>query len=202
MLKMEKEYDEKYGNIPVDYLKRIDHLLQDGKDLSRCKLRVYDVIKRNMKLKWNHLSYVIYLIPKATPRPRSSNGIFYVKGAADNKRFFKDFTKNLDISLITTPTKFYCKCYLPIPSTMNIVEQICSELGFIYPVSKPDWDNLGKTYCDMIQSILLYDDSLIVDGFTKKRYSIKPRIEVDIFYLEDFDSEYNRNKILKKGVKK
>ena len=201
MLKMEKEYEKLYGDIPDDYLKRIDYLLKDT-DLYRCKLHVYDIIKRNINLKWKRLSYTIYLLPKATPRPRSGkNGIFYVKGASDNKRFFKEFTKNLDIPLITTPTKFYCTCYLPIPKSMNIVEQICAELGVIYPTSKPDWDNLGKTYCDMIQTIVLYDDSLIVDGFTKKRYSVEPRIEIEILYLEDYDSAFNRNKIIKKGEK-
>lgn len=201
MTKMEKEYEKMYGDIPEDYLKRIDYLIK-GIDLSRYKFHVYDIIKRNMNLKWKRVHYTIYLLPKATPRPRSGkNGIFYVRGASDNKKFFKEFAKNLDIPLITTPTRFYCSCYLPIPKSMNIVEQICAELGFGYPISKPDWDNLGKTYCDMIQSILLYDDSLVVDGFTRKRYSIKPRIEIEIFYLEDFDLAYNRNKIMKKGEK-
>ena len=89
MLKMEKDYEKEYGDIPKDSLERIDYLLKDTK-LHRCKLRVYDEIKRISKIKWKTISYTIYLLPKATPRPRSSkNGIFYVKGAADNKKFFR-----------------------------------------------------------------------------------------------------------------
>ena len=199
MLKMEKEYNELYSDIPNDSLARIDNLLKDL-NLSRCKYTVYEEVNRIFKIKWKKISYTIYLLPKATPRPRSGkNNIFYVKGAADNKKFFQRHLINQDINLITTPTKFHCVSYLPIPKSMHPVEKICAELGFIYPVSKPDWDNLGKAYCDMIQGLLLYDDSLVIEGVSKKRYSTKPRIEITIEYMEDFDSVYNKNKIMKKG---
>ena len=198
MLKMEKEYIEEYGDIPRDSLERIDYLLKDAK-LNRCKLHVYDEIKRILGIKWKTISYTIYLLPKATPRPRSGrNGIFYVKGASDNKKFFERYVKDEDIPLITTPTKFYCTSYLPIPKGMNIVEKLCAELGFINPTSKPDWDNVGKSYCDMIQDLLLYDDSLVIKGVSEKKYSIKPRIEITISYMEDYDSVFNAKKIKRK----
>lgn len=200
MLKMEKEYKKIYGDIPNNSIERLDYLLKDIK-LSKYKTSVFDLIKRNNNIKWKTLTYTIFLLPKATPRPRSGrNGIFYVKGASDNKKFFKQFTINEDIPLITTPTKFQCVSYLPIPKSMHPIEKICAELGFIYPVSKPDWDNLGKAYCDMIQDILIYDDSLIIEGTSIKRYSVKPRIEVTISYMEDYDSEFNKKKIKKKGT--
>ena len=198
MLKMEKEYNELYGDIPTDSLERMDYLLNQG-NLKRSKLKVYDEINRIQKIKWKKLSYVIYLLPKATPRPRSGrNGIFYVKGASDNKKFFEKYLIEQDIPLITTPTKFKCVSYLPIPKSMNFVEQILAEMGFIYPISKPDWDNLAKAYCDMIQGTILFDDSLVVDGVSKKRYSVKPRIEITISYMDDYDSQFNKNKILRK----
>ena len=198
MLKMEKEYEKEYGVIPRDSLDRIDYLLE-GSKLHRCKLSVYDEIHRIVNIKWKTISYTIYLLPKATPRPRSGkNGIFYVKGASDNKKFFERHLINQDIPLITTPTKFHCVSYLPIPKSMNIVEKLCAELGFIHPVSKPDWDNVAKAYCDMIQGTLLYDDSLIIEGTSIKKYSIKPRIEITISYMEDYDSAFNENKIKRK----
>ena len=199
MLKMEKDYIKEYGDIPKDSLERMDYMLKDI-NLHRAKLKVYEEIDRISKIKWKTLSFTIYLLPKATPRPRSGkNGIFYVKGAKDNKKFFQDHLLNQDIPLITTPTRFKCKSYLPIPKSMNPVEKLCAEMGFIYPISKPDWDNLAKAYCDMIQGLILYDDSLIVDGESSKRYSIKPRIEIEISYMEDYDSIFNKKKIIKKG---
>ena len=45
------------------------------------------------------------MVPKGTPRPRSGkNGVFYVKGASDNKKIFKEFIRDNDITLISTPT--------------------------------------------------------------------------------------------------
>lgn len=198
MLKIEKEYNDLYGQIPRDYLDRIDYLLE-GVNLKRSKFKVYDEIKRIINIKWKKISYTIFLLPKATPRPRSGkNGIFYVKGASDNKKFFEKYLVEQDIPLITTPAKFHCISYLPIPKSMNPVERILAEMGFIYPVSKPDWDNLAKAYCDMIQGTILFDDSLVVEGVSKKRYSVKPRIEISITYMEDYDSQFNKNKIIRK----
>lgn len=200
MLKMEKEYKELYGDIPENKTERIEYLIT-GLNLDKYKEKIKNTIDRIRNIKWNTLKYTIYLLPKATPRPRSGrNGIFYVKGASDNKKFFKEFIRNEDIHLITTPTKFQCVSYLPIPKSMNPVEKVCAELGLIYPVSRPDWDNLGKTYSDMIQDLLICDDAFIVDGISKKRYSIKPRIEITISYMEEYDSEFNKKKILKKGL--
>ena len=83
---------------------------------------------------------------------------------------------------------------MPIPSSMKSVEQLCAELGFIRPLSKPDWDNLAKTYCDMINDCIISDDKNIIDGKLSKFYSIKPRIEITLQYASDFDSDYNERK--------
>ena len=199
MLQMEKEYRKEYGDIPSDSLGRFDYLLSHAKISKRTKVSVTEEIKRVIKIPWTKISYTIYLLPKATPRPRSGrNGIFYVKGAKDNRKFFEEYVRDQDIKLITTPTRFYCTAYFPIPNSMNNAEKILAELGLIYPISKPDFDNLVKAYCDMIQGYILEDDSLVTEGYVKKRYSIKPRIEISIEYMEDYDSAFNRNKILKK----
>lgn len=202
MLKIEKEYLNEYGDISKDNLMRYQELLHQN-SLKNSNREVFKECNRINNIKWNKLSYVIYLLPKATPRPRLGKyGTFYVSGAADNKKVFQNYVINReDITLITTPTRFYCTSFLPIPKSMNHVEKLCAELGFIYPTSKPDWDNVGKAYCDMLQGILLYDDSLIVEGVSKKRYSTKPRIEIEIEYMDDYDSTYNKKKILQKGRK-
>ena len=74
MLKMEKEYNQLYGDIPQDSLDRLDFMLKDM-NLSRYKLKVYDVIHKIMNIKYlNILSlsfffleyydvYVIHYLP-------------------------------------------------------------------------------------------------------------------------------------------
>jgi len=197
MLKIEKEYNSKYGNIPKDYLNRFDYLL-NSLNLGKTKKNLTNEILRILDINWKFVTFTIYLLPKATPRPRSGkNGVFYVKGAKDNKKYFEKYLINQDIDIITTPTKFYCDTYFPIPESMNAVEKVCAELGLIRPTSKPDWDNVAKAYCDMCQGFLLYDDSLVVEGVSRKWYSVKPRIEISISYMEDYDSTFNKKKITK-----
>ena len=194
-----REYDEKYGLVPTDKEERLKFLMSQAKNAEKTFAPVDGEIKRIQGIKWKTVKYIIYLIPKASPRPRRSlNGHFYVNGAADNKRFFKNFYKEtLNIPIIDTPCKFYCDSYLPIPSDMSLVNQVLAELGLIRPVKKPDFDNLAKTYSDMTQGVLLFDDALIIEGISRKWYSCKPRIEITFKYMEDFDSDYNKKKILK-----
>ena len=199
MLKIEKESNEKYGDIPTEYDKRIEMLNADI-NFKRQVKTIDGEIKRIKNIKWKKESFIIYLLPKPTPRPRSGkNGVFYVKGAKDNKKYFEKYLLNKDVDMICTPTKFSCKSYFPIPKSMNKIERVLAEMGFIRPISKPDWDNVAKAYCDMIQGFLIYDDSLIIDGTSSKYYSLKPRIEITIEYMEDFDSDFNRKKMKKKG---
>lgn len=199
MLKMEKDYEEKYGDITEDYEERINQLLTPIKTDSRRKI-LQEEIFRIRNVEWITKKFTIYLLPKATPRPRlGQRGVFYVKGAKDNKKLFKKFINDSDIDIITTPTKFTCKSYFPIPSSMNQIEKVLAEIGLIRPISKPDWDNVGKAYCDMLQGLILYDDSLIVEGVSKKYYSMKPRIEITISYMKEHDSGYNRKKMKEKG---
>ena len=197
MFKIEKEYNDLYGDIPKDYEGRLEFLL-NTMNLKRLSEPIYQYMKKIRDIKWKDISYTIYLLPKATPRPRSGkNGVFYVKGAKDNKKLFQNYLIDQEIDLIKTPCKFTCISYFPIPNSMNNIEKIAAEMGLIRPVSKPDFDNLAKAYCDMIQELLLYDDSLVVEGVSKKFYSVKPRIEITLSYMENFDSQFNKKKINK-----
>ena len=200
--KDEREYEEKYGDIPKDQQKRLDWIRKNTKS-KRAFDKLEEEIKRIKSIKWIDLSYTIYLLPKGTPRPRScKSGHFYVKGAADNKRFFKKFYKEtLNTPMIETPCKFYCDAYLPIPSGMNILDRMLAELGLIRPINKPDFDNLAKTYSDMTQGILLAEDAYIIEGVSRKWYSYKPRIEIRFSYMEKCESSFNKKRIDKAKAK-
>lgn len=203
MLKLEKEYQELYGDIPDQFGSRLEYLI-NMVNLSRCKKSIFDEIDRIRNIKWINHEFTINILPKATPRPRASsvNGkhtFFYVKGAADNKKIFKKYIEDAQlkdkIPMIYTATKFNVKAYFPIPKSMSGVEKVLAELGLIRHIVKPDFDNLVKTYSDMITGIILYDDSIIVEGSLKKYYSLKPRIEISISYMDSFDSSFNEKKL-------
>lgn len=197
MTKEDKIYQQKFGHVPEDLSDRISYILSSKKRL-KGKVDIMPEIERINNIKWHDINLVVYLLPKATPRPRTnySNKVFYVSGALNNKKKFEKIVKSLNLPLIETPIIVDIKCYFPTPSSMSVLEKLVSEFGFIRPITKPDWDNVAKTYCDAIQSSLIKDDSLIIDGRCRKYYSVKPRIEMKLSYMEEHDSIFNSKKFL------
>lgn len=193
------EYENKYGNIPKTFNDRFISLINTlnitKKDFNKLKKSIHDILS----IKQNEINFIFYFIPQATPRPRYSrfSKVFYVKNALNYNEVFGDFVKSCEEinCKIITPCTFECRTYMPIPEQMNKVEKLLAELSLIPNISKPDWDNLGKTYSDMVQKHLILDDSLIYKGTTEKAYSSKPRIEITIKYLNEFDSKYNERKV-------
>ena len=200
MKKIERDYNEIYGDIPTDDVDRFQYILNNMNLSKKSREMIFPSIRKILGIKWETFDFTVYLVPKATPRPRHNikRNVFYVSGAKDNKDIFNKFFVKQDVPMITTPCKYTCITYYPIPSSMSKVEQILAEMGLIRPISKPDVDNVFKTYSDMVQGTLLFDDSLIVEGVSKKFYSFKPRIEIHIEYMSEHDSNYNNKKIFKK----
>jgi Holliday junction resolvase RusA-like endonuclease len=203
MKKIESDYIQEYGDIPKYPYERLEYLFKTSNLTRYPEPLISDKIHSIESIKWNKVAFTFFLLPKATPRPRHNirTNTFYVVGAKDNKDIFKRFISKCDVDMITTPCKFKCVSYLPVPKSMNTIDRILAELGYIRPITKPDWDNLGKTYSDMIQGTLLFDDNLIIEGISQKYYSIKPRIEIEIKYMEKHDSLFNEKKIRKKVEK-
>ena len=54
--------------------------------------------------------------------------------------------------------------YLPRPPSISIKKRL-------FPVKKPDWDNLGKGPSDAMESIVYYKDSQVVDCRVRKFYA-------------------------------
>lgn len=195
-----KLYQEEYGNVSKDHLDRIYEFLDGVKDKQLNGIR--DDIENNLNTEWKSISFIFYFIPKATPRARLSGfgKHFYVADAMNNRKLMEKFVKEelSDFNVITTACKFYCDCYFPIPKTMNKSEKLRAELKLVNNLTKPDWDNLGKTYSDMIQNTIIMDDSLIIEGRVRKYYSSKPRIELTIEYADRYDSKYNMKNITRR----
>lgn len=189
------KYHSEFDNISNDQKTRIYNYL-DSKRLSKNFVgKITESIKRISSIKTETIKIVLDIIPEATPRPRMGfGGHFYVKNASSNNKFLELIVKNEKdlLNLITTPCSFHVTTYQPIPKNMNLVDSVLSELGWIKPITTPDWDNFGKTYSDMIQKHLLLNDSLITDGSVSKRYSFKPRVEIIIKYKLNYDSDYNK----------
>ena len=191
--RQEINWEMRYANLPREY----DDLLQYIRDHYRINDEIYIQEKERIEsMQWNKIQIYLPLEPKTTPRPRYSsiNNTFYVKGAAENKRIIQHFIhKNGNIC---TSTRFCVEAYFRSPtSVMKPHEVLLAEEGMIRPQITKDWDNIGKTYSDMLQEILLVNDNIIVDGRVVKYFSILPRVILTIEYLSDYDSSYNKKRV-------
>lgn len=191
----EIDYLEKYGDIP-DEPDEILTYLENTMRLNYKKME--EQIKDIKALKWKELTITINMIPKPSARPRYSfkTRHFYVPNAGSNKKLIKKYINDLDI--IYTNTELLIQTYMPTPtSSMTNNEIYLAEKGYISHMQDPDWDNLGKTYSDMIQELLILNDNLISRGIVEKHFSIKPRVVIKIRYQDGFDSNFNRRRITK-----
>ena len=65
--KQELDYLAKYEDIPREDNERLLYLLESHNIPSQQRDVFYEELERIKKIKWKHVSFIIYLIPKATP---------------------------------------------------------------------------------------------------------------------------------------
>ncbi len=191
--KAEVEYFDKYGGLP-DTRDQLISFIANSYNLdldAACRAKIFIESQP-----WKHLDLILPIEPRPTPRPRYSRKIhgFYVKGASENKRYIERMINQYEI--ICTEIEFNVVVYQPTPiHSMSHSEVLLAEMGVVKPITTADWDNLGKTFSDMLQGQLMLNDCLITKGSVSKFYSIRPRVEIGIDYKSGYDSKFNRKRI-------
>lgn len=210
------EYDQKYSNIPIGYAERLSWLYDT---LSINERQSYEIMCTRSQmissLYYYELNVVLFEVPEGSPRPRFrivnrtnfmdmavANSAFVhvysITGAEDNK-FMRRMVDQGELeglhNLICTPCVVDINTFSKTPSYFNKQEIILAEIGLERPIFKPDWDNLGKKYSDMFNANIWLDDTLVVDGAVHKYYSVLPRIEIRIRYLNMLYNKHQYNAI-------
>lgn len=196
------EYNAEYGHIPKDYMERLSWLYREENftkdDLE--KLMVF--VDELGEVQWSEVTYIFYMHPHATPRPKLNPNTFtfYVGGAYYNKQIFEKFMEvhSDNEVVISTPCIMETKTYTQTPSGMSKIEKMAAELELLHNVNRPDWDNLGKSYCDMVQDALVSEDSIVIRGAVEKFYSVLPRVEVNVRFMTRYDCRYNKSSVEKR----
>lgn len=192
LTKLEKEYNDLYGNLPASSEEMITYL-QEKYPVKPDKLIECANAINNMK--WKKITLCLPIIPHPSPRPRSSNGHFYVKGAKEHRKAIRNLVAAENI--ICTAVKIKIDIYQPIPlNSMTNMEIHLANMGLLRPMSGGDWDNFAKTYCDAIQGYFILNDNIIIEGSCNKYYAMKPMIIITLEYAENFDSKFNRRKVI------
>ena len=210
------EYAQKFSHIPIDYKERLEWLYDTLHITDR---DAYKIIERRRQmvsaLYWNTVNIVLFEVPEGSPRPRFrlinrknlSNmamanpnfvHVYSLTGAEDNaymRRLMSEQEfKGLD-QIICTPCNIDINAYLKTPSYYNREDTIMAEIGCIRPVSKPDWDNIEKKYSDMFNKNVWLDDTLVIDGAIHRYYSVLPRIEIRLMFLNLLYTKQQYNSI-------
>lgn len=178
-----KWYHTTFANIDEDQFERIQEYLKDRPFNKKQRAQFIERLETDSS--YSHwVRIIFYIIPEPTPRPKLGKSIFYVKNSDTNRKFMNKFysLEQANLPHISGACELDLDLYFPIPKHFNRVDTLLAELKVIRPAKRPDWDNLGKTYSDMIQPYILEDDGMIVDSNVSKYYSLKPRVEIVLKY--------------------
>lgn len=214
----EEEYKQKYSHIPIDYNERLEWMYETYKITDKKAQEImnkrYDMLTY---LYYTDINIVLLEEPEGTPRPRfrlinrqnfineaMNNGQFvhvYSLNAKEDSLYMKRLL-NEDLiqlqELIWTPCIVEYNIFQKTPSVFNTTDTFLSEIGLIRPITKPDWDNIGKKYSDMFNHNVWLDDTLVISGTLNKYYSILPRVEIKLRYLNTLYNKYQYNTISKR----
>ena len=210
-----EEYELKYANIPRDYDSRLAWLIDQFKLTPN---RMDEIIekKRNMEtnLQYYDFKVILYEDPGGAKRPRfrlvnrknfmnvamqASNFVHvYSPNAAEDHKYMHRLIDEELVQLnglISTPVQVCLNVFFKTPSYFNQADTILAEIGLHRHIQKPDWDNIGKKYTDMFNENIWLDDNLVIDGEVHKYYSVLPRVEIYIRYLNYITSIHQYNQI-------
>lgn len=205
------EYEEKYSHIPKDYYERLAWMYDTYKISDKKAERILK-LRNEMINTFNYetISFVLYEIPAGKERPRfrviSKNQL--INGAINNPNFVHVYSlsgyddhaymnrlvNSSDFitleQLLCTPVFAEFISYFPTPKSYSNERKFLAEIGLDRPLSKPDFDNIEKKYADMFNGIIWLDDILVVGSHTEKFYSILPRLEIRLHFM---NMVYNKN---------
>jgi len=203
------DYNEAYPIKIEDAVTRVEQYFTDrGWNLKKAakkaaKKASFIVDKRE----YRSIHILMYEYPMKTDRPRTFNGHTFSPNAAANKDYFrKALTKIIStLQLITTPAEILIDAYLEMPSRVPPDEVILFEAKLLNPIDRPDYDNIEKCYTDMLTSVITTDDDIFYHAEITKYYSLLPRVDITIRYLNKHESDYIYKKIkgrksIKEGI--
>ena len=215
-----KIYESKFSDIPREYIERLSWMYDKfniSKEKSQHIINMRNQMIEQLKFGKDYL-IILYEIPEGAVRPRArrinksniiSNAInnpgfiqVYSPNAASDRVYLQRLLSNEDFAqfnqLIYTPCSIEFNAYFKTPKVFNATDTYLAELGCIRPICKPDFDNIEKKYADMYNGNVWLDDSLVIDGSIHKYYSILPRVEIKLRYLNMLFNKYQYNSILKR----
>ncbi len=138
------------------------------------------------------IEFVVPGEPQAKGRPRffpirtKAGRTFGRAVTPDKTRSYETFIKELFVMAypgfvpMEGPLSMTIEAFLGIPKSASKTKREAMEGRTIVPEKRPDLDNLMKAAADALQGLAFRNDSQIVEAAIRKRYSIAPRMRIQI----------------------
>jgi len=203
------EYEEKHSDRTGDPVQELKRYLATQKNPDKwiAKAREKALLIMDQR-EYESIRITAYEYPMKTDRPRTMNGHTWSPNASANKSYFDRAIKSVveTIKLVNTPGEIEVEAYLEMPAQVPPDEVILFEAKLLNPVDKPDYDNVGKCYTDVLTDVLVSDDDIFWRGEVRKYYSLLPRVVITITYIKKHESNYiykklKNRKSIKEGIK-
>lgn len=111
--------------------------------------------------------YVRVYTPEATQAYEDRvKGVFLAEG----KGFYAEAEEPVEIDVVA---------FFEIPASMIKRKRAAAERNELFPLKKPDWDNVGKIITDALNGLAWHDDAQIARATVSKVYTAEePRVEI------------------------
>jgi Holliday junction resolvase RusA-like endonuclease len=209
------EYQQKYADIPRDYNDRLSWMASNY-HLSESAMK--EIIERRnniiQNIEFQDFFVVLYMEPEGTPRHRyrlitpknymqaalnSPYVHIYQPRAQEDHTYLKKLVSSEIIQLerfIQTPFACNINAFFKTPTGYSRSDTFMAEIGLDFNIKKPDVDNIEKKYLDMFNENIWLDDNMCFSGRLNKFYSVLPRVEISIRYMNCAMNKYQYNHIV------
>lgn len=210
----EAEYKEKYNDIPRDYRNRLEWMINNYHISEK---NMQEIIERRDNM-MNHIEFydfvvILYMEPEGTPRHRyrlitpknymnaalnSPYVHIYQPRASEDHAYLQKLVSSEIIQLqqfVQTPFACNINAFFKTPSGYSRSDTFIAEIGLDFNIKKPDVDNVEKKYLDMFNQNIWLDDNMCFSGRLNKFYSVLPRVEIHIRYMNCAMNKYQYNHI-------
>lgn len=173
--------------------------------LKNCNRRtiqqVAEIAEIMSNIRWKSVSFTINTEPIPSHRPRLCGYRVFVPGAAKAQAYFnKKVLPKLNGLFISTPMRITADFYFRTPKSFTKTQTALAEMKILRPWGNiGDNDNLEKSLWDSITTNekrnhagLISNDCLVISNASEKYYSMNPRTEVFIQYMEDIPDDLKR----------
>lgn len=129
--------------------------------------------------------YQFEIFSKPVPQKQTQwcRGKGYDPSSQDKKAIIWQSRPYAPQDVFLGPAEVDLMFYMPIPESTSKVQRRLMLEGMVYPIKRPDVDNLGYLVTNALKELFYRDDAQIVDLHLHKRFAEVPKTVVKILQL-------------------